>query len=181
MKRRFMVAIVAIASLLVSALFAGSAMAQAPEAAKVKIVGGVNVKINKHISDTQRFKKKKRRVQTGGTLTIVNKARTPDPHTFSLLNQEARPDSAEEMFACEACDALIAQHDTNGDQEPDALNVNTGLPGLDEPGDSQFIGPPESPLDQATLDVSAPAGTRLFAICLIHPWMQMKVVVTEQA
>jgi hypothetical protein len=181
MNRRLTVALVAIASLLVSALFAGSAMAQAPEAAKVKMIGRFKVEINKHISDTQRFHKKKRRVQTGGTLTIVNKAKTPDPHTFSLLNKEARPDNVDELFACEACDALLAQHDTNGDQEPDALNVNTGLPGLDEPGDSQFIGPPETPGDQATLDVSAPAGTRLFAICLVHPWMQMKVVVTEQA
>ena len=181
MDRRFTVALAAIASLVVSGLFAGSAMAQAPEAAKAKMVGGLDVRIGKSISDDQRFKKLKRKVQTGGTLTIVNKTRTQDPHTFSLLNKEARPDSAENIFACEACDALLNQHDSNGDQEPDTLFVDVGAPGLDEPGDSQFIGPPETPLDQATLDVSAPAGTRLFALCLIHPWMQMKVVVKEQA
>jgi len=146
-----------------------------------KIVGGVEVTIGKRISDTQRFKKRKIKVHSGGTLTIVNKAKSEEPHTFSLLNKEARPDSAEELFACEACDALIRQHDTNGDEEPDALTVNAGAEGFDSPGYSQFIAPPDAPGDQATLNITAPAGTRVFGICLIHPWRRGKVVVKETA
>jgi hypothetical protein len=175
MKRRLTVALVAIASLVVSGLFAGSAMAQAPENAKLKIVGNFTLEVNKFIKDSQRFHKKKRKVQSGGTLTIVNKSKAPDPHTFSLLNKEARPDSADEIFNCEACNALLEQH---GDS---TFTLNAGAEGFDSPGDSQFIAPPEAPGDQVTLNITAPAGTRLFGICLIHPWMQTKVVVTENA
>jgi len=48
------------------------------------------------------------------------------------------------------------------------VRVNVGQPGLDQPGDSLLI------LDGQTIGatISASAGTNLFYLCAIHPWMQ---------
>jgi hypothetical protein len=53
--------------------------------------------------------------------------------------------------------------------------VNVGGPGLDARGDSLLFG---GPFDQAVeAQVTAPAGTTLYYLCVIHPWMQGSIKV----
>jgi plastocyanin len=54
--------------------------------------------------------------------------------------------------------------------------LNKGAPGLDRDGDSLLIAPRRGA--SASAVVSAPAGTTLYYVCTIHPWMQGTIKVT---
>ncbi|MGH2651068.1 MAG: cupredoxin domain-containing protein, partial [Actinomycetota bacterium] len=56
---------------------------------------------------------------------------------------------------------------------PPVLVIEVGGPGLDAPGDSLLLFPGES----ISASVSAPAGSTLFYLCAIHPWMQGSITV----
>jgi hypothetical protein len=184
MTRRMPVALAAALSLVVSAVVAGPAMGAVPEDAKMKIVGGLTLVPGHHVKDDQRFKKRKnKKVQSGGSLTITNKAGTEDPHTFSIVNKSDRPDAPSEVFNCDACNAFFAAHDADGDGNPEQPTVNAGLEGFNEPGDSQLIGPPNTPDGVVTIPITAAPGTKLWFLCAVHPWMQgnLKVVQGQDA
>ena len=55
--------------------------------------------------------------------------------------------------------------------------LNKGPEGFDEEGDSLALAP-KGPHKSGTVVISAPAGTTLYYMCAIHPWMQGKIVVT---
>ena len=48
---------------------------------------------------------------------------------------------------------------------------------MDRPGDSGVTGPGKKG-ESIDLTVTAPPGTKLYFMCLIHPWMQAQVDVT---
>ena len=50
-------------------------------------------------------------------------------------------------------------------------------PSVDKPGDSGVTGKGKKG-ESINLKVTAPAGTKLYFMCLIHPWMQAEVDVT---
>jgi hypothetical protein len=54
--------------------------------------------------------------------------------------------------------------------------LNKGKPGLDRVGDSVAIQEP-GPHKSITIKVTAPAGTTLYFLCAVHPWMQGKIEV----
>jgi hypothetical protein len=51
--------------------------------------------------------------------------------------------------------------------------VNVGGPGLDQSGDSLLFFAGES----ISAEISAAAGTTLYYLCAIHPWMQGSITV----
>jgi plastocyanin len=60
---------------------------------------------------------------------------------------------------------------------PRAGVLNKGPEGFDEGGDSLALAP-KGPHKSGSVVISAPAGTTLYYMCAIHPWMQGKIVVT---
>ena len=50
-------------------------------------------------------------------------------------------------------------------------------PSVDKPGDSGVTGKGKKG-ESIDLPVTAPAGTKLWMMCLIHPWMQAEIDVT---
>jgi hypothetical protein len=81
------------------------------------------------------------------------------------------PTDVEEVFGCQApgepCGDALAAHVGGGPL------IDVGSPGLDAPGDSLLFFAGES----ASATISAPAGSTLFYLCAIHPWMQGSIIV----
>ncbi len=170
--RRTMLALAATAALGASALVIGPAGAQPPKQAKLEIVGGVTAKPGKFIKDDQRFTPRNRKVRSGGTVRLANKAKTEDPHTISLVRRSDVPKTARQMFQCEACGPFFGAHQVNeetGDVGQPVVDV--GEPGFDRPGDSVFVAPEAV----VRFDVSADKGETLYYLCAVHPWMQGKL------
>ena len=72
--------------------------------------------------------------------------------------------------------------DPNSDAPPKFPYLENGVgqktpPNVDRPGDSGVTGPGKKG-ESIDLTVTAPAGTKLYFMCLIHPWMQAEVDVT---
>jgi hypothetical protein len=178
MKRRTHVALVTAVAFAFAALVAPS-LAQAD--AKLNIVGKLTLKAGKSLKDNQRFQKRNKKIESGEEVRLTNKSKTQDPHSISVVEKNERPDEADEVFNCDACNALFGAHDPDGDGNPDQPVVDVGNPGFDVPGDSMLIGPPGSGADQVTFAVTAEPGTKLFYLCIFHPWMQGKFRVTEPA
>ena len=84
------------------------------------------------------------------------------------------------MNNCKAC--RLALGHLKDPQHPDTSPVKTyilnqGKPGFNTRGDSLALAP-AGPHKQAKVQVTAPAGTTLYYLCAIHPWMQGTIVVT---
>jgi plastocyanin len=170
MSRRLTVLLAAAAALSLTAMAIGTATAaeKAPAKQKMAIVGHSVFKAGKFAFDNQRFSPRKFDIKSGGKVTLRNKAKTDDPHTFSLVKKSQLPDS----FDCEVCGEIFAAHGAD-EQTGDLANpvVDVGAAGFDQPGDSIFV----APHGKVSFDVTAPAGTTLHFICAIHPWMQGRI------
>jgi plastocyanin len=170
MPRRITVLLAAVVGVALCAFMVGTAGA-APAKKKLTILGKTTFKPGQFAKDTQRFTPKNLTVSPGDKVVLRNKAKTQDPHTISLVRKRQLPDS----FECPACDAIFAAHgeDPNTGEPANAV-VDVGDPGFDQPGDSIFIPPGPPGKQKITIDISADAGTNLFYLCAIHPWMQGK-------
>ncbi|HEX2413177.1 MAG TPA: hypothetical protein VHJ39_18585 [Solirubrobacteraceae bacterium] len=170
MPRRITVLLAALATVALCAVAVGSAGA-APATKRLKIVGKLTFNAGQSVKDTQRFAPRNLTVSPGDKVVLRNKSKTPDPHTISLVRKRQLPDS----FECPACDAIFQAHGEDPNTgEPANVVVDVGDPGFDQPGDSIFI-PPGPAGKKTTFEVSADAGTNLFYLCGIHPWMQGKL------
>lgn len=173
MSRRLMVAVAAIAVLGAGTTGAVAAKKSAP-AKSIRIVGELKFKPGKSVTDNQRFQSRSHQVKSGGTIKFVNKAKTEDPHTISFVNQLPK------SFECEECGAIEEAHAPSEDGPPANMQVDSdGDGGFNTAGDSIFVAPPGGPGSSGELNVTAPAGTTLKFLCLIHPWMQGKLKVTK--
>jgi hypothetical protein len=133
---------------------------EAHHAAQEDVVGFVH--------SNQRFEPGRRTVASGGLVTLSNRDGAGEPHTWTIVNfGPDLPDTAEEVFNCEFCNQFFPKHFPTEDGPPEPV-LNAGPAGLDEVGDSVLVLPGET----RRLAVSAPAGTNLFYLCIIHPWMQ---------
>jgi hypothetical protein len=74
------------------------------------------------------------------------------------------------VFECQVCGAALEGHFGGGVPVPVLEAGNTGL---DAPGDSLLLFPGGS-VDGV---ISAPAGTTLYYLCALHPWMQGSITV----
>ena len=144
-------------------------MAGAQSGMTVRVMGEEDVDPNVRIFSNFRFSPGPVTVKSGDTVTWVDADDTPAPHTVTIVDSADLPATFEEVFACTApgapCGDALAGHFPGG---PPVLVLDVGAAGLDTPGDSLLFFPGGS----ATANVSAPAGSTLFYLCAIHPWMQ---------
>jgi len=172
MTRRKTVALVATAALGVSALGVGAAGAATKN--RIDIKGGTSMTPGESITDDQHFTPSDLEVKSGATVKLVNKAKTEDPHTISLVKKSDLPKTASQAFNCAACNAILGSHEPNDQTgEPGKPVVDVGQPGYDQPGDSTFV-PPKGKI---SFKVTAKKGSTLYYLCAIHPWMQGKIKV----
>jgi hypothetical protein len=129
-------------------------------------------------------------VAQGDQLEIENETnpRQVGPHTFSLVTKGSVPKTAKQRQNCftpkHICLAIAQWHKFNPKTEKIGLNpAKAGTAGWStmgtatgKKGDSWFTG--EKPGGHFSQEVSAAAGTTLYFMCAVHPWMHGKVTVT---
>jgi hypothetical protein len=129
-------------------------------------------------------------VTVGDQLEIVNKTnpRQVGPHTFSLVTKGSLPKTQKARKNCFApkhiCLAIAKWHGFNPKTERITVNpAKAGAAGwstmgsTSKKGDSWFSG--EKKGGHFSQEVTAAAGTTLYYLCAVHPWMQGKVNVTS--
>lgn len=179
-RRKALVALglLAVAAALAVAV-AAAAATSAPRSAKLLAIGGTSFKVNKYVQDGVRWAPGTLTIRSGGTLTIVNK--TSEPHTFSIVKKSQLPRTKSQMENCKICLTIAQAHgvDPNSNQQgpPPKPLVDVGKVGFDEPGDSDARIAPKGSGPSVQDKITAKAGTTLYYLCLIHPWMQGKIVV----
>jgi plastocyanin len=144
---------------------------------------GVSFAPNKYIQDNMFFSPGTVTVASGGTVTFTyGGMKSEEPHTLTIVKRSELPRTAAQVNNCRACQQYATPHLKNPKAEPGPNNpivhwtLDKGQPGLDEPGDSIAIQEP-GPHKTITAKVTAPAGTMLYFLCAVHPWMQGKIVV----
>lgn len=166
----------------------GAAVAGGRTASAVTTIKAINVppqvKINRFVQDTLRWNKDVYKVASGGTVHIVNLAADEGPHTFTIVARKDEPRTAQQLFGCKICEKLAKAHgaDPNSNAPPKYPFLENGVgqakpPSVNQPGDSGVTGKGKKG-ESIDLKVTAPAGTKLYFMCLIHPWMQAEVDVT---
>jgi hypothetical protein len=142
------------------------------------------VSINRYIQDELRWDKDSYTVKSGGTIHIVNDAADEGPHTFTVVLAKDEPKTALQVVNCKICEALGKAHgaDPNSNAPPKFPFLENGVgqktpPKVDRAGDSGVTGQGKKG-ESIDLKVTAPPGTTLKFICLIHPWMQAVLKVT---
>ena len=157
--------------------------AAAPRKATIKSTTSFRFKPNRYIQDGLRWARDSYVVRSGGTVKVVNGDGSEGPHTFTILAKKDVPKTARTLFNCKACNELTRAHgaDPNTEAPPRFPFLENGVgqdtpPDVDRPGDSGLIGTGRKG-DSVSFKVTARAGTTLYFICLIHPWMQSKVEV----
>ncbi len=160
-----------------AALAAGSS----PTSAKttISIKGGPSFQVNAYVKDSVHFVPGTVTVRSGTTVTMSNASR--DPHTLSIVKASDLPRTQQQLDNCAICNTLSRAHgvDPNGPPPtgpPPKLLVDVGAAGFDAPGDSIFVGP-KGRGSTVTFRVSAKPGAVLHFMCIIHPWMQGRLLV----
>jgi hypothetical protein len=161
-----------------------TAAAAAPARVTVRSTTSVKFKPNRYIQDGLRWNKDSYAVRSGGTVHVVNGDGSEGPHTFTVLKKKDVPKTIRTLFNCRACNTLTRAHgaDPNTEAPPRFPFLENGVgqqtpPDLDRPGDSGVTGSGRKG-ESIDFHVTARAGTTLYFICLIHPWMQAEVDVT---
>jgi hypothetical protein len=182
LKYRKLIAGVAVLGVTLGATGAALA-AKAPKRTTIKAVTSFKVKINRYVQDGLRWNKDVYFVRSGGTLHVLNKAADEGPHTFTVVRKKDLPKTAAQIFNCKICNTLGAAHgaDPNSEAPPKFQFLENGVgqatpPNVDRPGDSAVTGPGKDG-ESVDLKVTAKKGKTLYFMCLIHPWMQAKVLV----
>jgi plastocyanin len=174
-----------IAAVLAGAVAAGLALASGSAAgdATVKTLAKDKVAINQYIQDGVHFAPGTVTVKSGGTLTFTYGDREQEPHTLTIVPKAQLPKTVAQVENCRACQIYATPHLKNPHAPPGEGNpivhwtLDKGQAGLDTVGDSLAIQPGAHKRNKAV--VSAPAGTTLYFVCAVHPWMQGKIVVTS--
>jgi hypothetical protein len=160
------------------------AAVSAPKHTTINAVTSFTAKINRYIQVGTRWQKDVYDVKSGGTITIVNLGASDGPHTFSVVKKSDYPKTDKQINNCRICGTIAQELGANPQSQapPRFPFVENGIgtttpPNVDKPGDSAFIPPVQKA--KVTLKVTAKAGTTLYFICAIHPWMQAKLVVSK--
>jgi len=181
----FAAAVVGVAAAVIAGGASAGHHAAAGEVTTVKAVQGPpKFQINRFVEDTLRWDKDTYTVKSGGTLHIVNLAAGEGPHTFTIVAQKDEPRTLNQLLNCSICLKLAKAHgaNPNSDAPPKFQYLENGVgqktpPQVNQPGDSGVTGKGKKG-ESIDLKVTAPAGTTLHFMCLIHPWMQAVVDVT---
>jgi len=157
-----------------------------PKHATIRAIQKLKMKPNRYILDGLRWNRDVYRVRSGGTLHVVNDAPSEGPHTFTVVKRKDLPKTVKQAFNCKICNTLAAAHgaDPNSEAPPKFQYLENGVgqntpPNVDRPGDSGVTGPGKKG-EFIDLKVTAKPGTTLRFMCIIHPWMQAKVIVGKK-
>ena len=158
--------------------------AAVPKKTTITAITSIKMVPNRYIQDGLRWNKDDYVIKSGGTLTILNNAADEGPHTFTVVKEKDLPRTAKAVENCRICNTLAKAHgaDPNSDAPPKFQYLENGVgthtaPQVNQPGDSGVTGKGTKG-ESINLTVTAPAGTKLYFMCLIHPWMQAVVNVT---
>jgi len=180
MKKLVMITVMAIA--MVATVSTG--MVSADGGKKVDIKGLETFESNSLFLSNLRFAPENIRVDKGDTVTWEDKAKTTVPHTISIFDPKVVPVDFATAYICNwdkrilGADGPCLQFmDAHGGVPPITPVVDVELKGLDAPGDSIFLLPPDT---SVSAQVTARPGTTLHYICIIHPWMQGTITVKDR-
>jgi hypothetical protein len=127
-------------------------------------------------------------IAAGAELEVLNQTNPHQvgPHTFSLVTKGSIPKTKKAEKNCftpkHICMAIAKWHGTNGNGPVTKNPTKAGLPGWDtlgsvtKVGDSWFTGE-KKPGTSIEQPVSAAAGTTLYFMCAIHPFMHGSIEV----
>lgn len=163
---------------------AAMAAASAPAHTRINAVTSVKVKINRYLQDGTRWQNDVYRVKSGGTITITNLAASDGPHTFTVVRKGQLPKTPRQLNNCTICFRVAQELGANpGSNTPpkfvfakNGKGTNTA-PDITGPGDTAFVAPKQRA--HVSLKVTAKPGTTLYFLCVVHPWMQAKLVVQK--
>ena len=131
-------------------------------------------------------------IVVGEDLEVLNQTnpRQVGPHTFSLVTKGSIPKTRSAQNNCftpkHICMAIAKWHGTDGKGPVTKNPVKAGLPGWDtlgsltKTGDSWFTGEKKSGTS-IVQPVSAAAGTTIYFMCAIHPFMHGSIEVVAPA
>lgn len=128
-------------------------------------------------------------VAQGDELEVVNETNPKQvgPHTFSLVTKGSLPNTAKQRHNCftpkHICLAVAMWHKFNPKTERIGVQLAKAGPAgwstmgnaTSKKGDSWFT---ETKGESVAQEVTAEAGTTLYFMCAVHPWMHGKVTVT---
>jgi hypothetical protein len=129
-------------------------------------------------------------VHEGEELEVINRTMPSmvGPHTFSLVTKGSLPKTAQQRKTCftpgKICMGIAHWYGLKGEENPKNPIVEAGKPGWDtmgtvtKKGDSYFFAKKGEAIDQK---VTAKAGTTLYFMCAVHPWMQGSIKVLPPA
>ena len=164
----------------VAALFlVAGATAALAGAATVRTRGGVEFSPNEYVRDTVRFVPGPITVRPNARVTWIDADRSEEPHTVTIVRRREQPDTLRELFQCRVCQLAGAHLADPNDPNSDVarVRVNVGAPGLNTRGDSLFL----APGGRISARVTRRAGSTLYYLCAIHPWMQGSIHVARAA
>jgi hypothetical protein len=170
----------------------GSAVAGA-ETAPAPVAGGKGV-IKMVLNGKKLGFEAPETIEEGAKLEILNETNPKQvgPHTFSLVTKSSLPKTKSAEKSCftpkHICFAIAEWQHFNPKTEKVGLNpAKAGPAGWSTPGDvagakgdSWFTGETKSGT-HITQTVTAKAGTTLYFMCAIHPWMQGSIKVVAPA
>ncbi len=126
-------------------------------------------------------------IVAGEELEVLNQTNPKQvgPHTFSLVTKGSIPKTPKARQVCftpkHICMSIAKWHGVKGNGPVKVNPVEVGLEGWDtlgsltKKGDSWFTG--EKPKTSITQKVTAAAGTTIYFMCAIHPWMHGSIEV----
>lgn len=135
----------------------------------IRALGVEDFDANALIYSTFRFDPGRSFPHEGERIRFTDRDRSAAPHTLTVVRPSQVPDSFDEIFVCEPCNAALEAHFST---DPPTAKVGIG-DGLNAPGDSLLIFDGQG----IGANVTASAGTTLHFVCALHPWMQGRLVV----
>jgi len=182
MQRKLVAGITTVGLVVGGSAVAVAATAAAPKHTTINAVTSIKVKINRYIQDGTRWQHDVYRVRSGGTITIANLAASDGPHTFSVVTKSQLPRTANQINNCRICNTVAQELGANPQsQAPPKFQFavdgkgSTTPPNVDRPNNTAFIAPIQHA--KVTLKVTAKPGTTIYFMCVVHPWMQAKLIV----
>jgi hypothetical protein len=130
-------------------------------------------------------------IENGQELTVINQTnpRQVGPHTFALVTKGSIPKTRKARQHCftpkHICMAIASWHGVKGNGPLKQNPATAGAEGWDtlgsltKKGDSWFTG--EKPGTSIAQKVTAAAGTTIYFMCAIHPWMHGQIEVVPPA
>ena len=164
--------------------------ALAPAMANAADLGAANTVFIKADKGGLRFEAPKT-IVAGAELEVLNQTNPKQvgPHTFSLVTKGSIPKTPKARQTCftpkHICMAIAHWHGTNGNGPITKNPVKAGAEGWDtlgsvtKTGDSWFTG--NKPKTSIVQKVTAAAGTTIYFMCAIHPWMHGSIEVLPPA